>query len=71
MTEIAERLKNELAQLSPDEREDIANYLLDSLQLTDEELIAELDRRVAEMESGKVPGVPVEDVIADLRKKYP
>ena len=72
MTEIAERLKGEALQLPDDERAELAYCLLQSLD--DDVRTAwedELDRRWQEMESGVVPGVPAEQVFAEMRKKYP
>ncbi len=71
MTDIAERVKGEALQLADDERAELAYCLLQSL---DESVRSawedELDQRWQEMESGVVPGVPAEQVFAEMRKKY-
>ncbi len=36
----------------------------------DREYIAEIERRIADMDSGKDPGIPHEDSIQRLREKY-
>lgn len=76
MTEIAERLRNELLQLPSQDRAELAYYLLQSLDQKGEEASqaaweAELERRWQEMETGAVEGESAEDVFASLRKKYP
>ena len=75
MTEIAERLKQELSQLDARDRAEIAEFLLCSLdsegnESVDEAWEAELNRRVAEIESGQAVGTPAEVVFARLREKY-
>lgn len=77
MTETAERIKAELAQLSPQERAELAFFLIQSLEPEgddqDEEAAwdAELARRAAEIDSGGAVGIPAEQVFSELRKKYP
>jgi putative addiction module component (TIGR02574 family) len=76
MTKTARRLKAELAKLSSKERAEIAHYLIRTLDEgadadADEAWEAEIKRRVAEIESGAVKGIPAEKVFAELRKKYP
>ena len=74
MSETAERMKLELAQLSPRDRAELAHFLIHSL---DEEVDpdteaawdAELARRMAEIKSGKAVGEPAEQVFAKLRGK--
>lgn len=70
MNETAEQLKKQLARLSPHDRKELGNFLLDSVEMTDEQLIAELDRRSDEMTRGKTRGVPAEQVFAEMRKKH-
>jgi putative addiction module component (TIGR02574 family) len=68
-TSLAE-LETQALRLTPLERADLADRLLASLSLDDEadaSLFVEADRRLAELESGAVAGVPVEDVIARAR----
>ena len=81
MSELAMKLKVQLATLPATERADLAYFLLQSLGPengaadTDEddeaEFDAELERRWEEIVSGKAVGRPMEEVLADLRKKYP
>ena len=71
-----ERLKLELQRLSDKERAELAHFLLRSLdegEDTDaaDAWDAELARRAAEIESGKVVGKPAAQVFAELREKYP
>jgi len=79
MTDSAMRLKDELLQLSEDDRLELANVLWDSLddeqagekeEGYDEAWEAELNRRMQEIESGTAVGRPARDVFAELRKKY-
>jgi putative addiction module component (TIGR02574 family) len=76
MTEIAERLRNEVLQLPSEDRAELAYCLIRSLDDKDDPGTqpaweAELERRWQEMESGAVVGEPAESVFAELRKKYP
>jgi putative addiction module component (TIGR02574 family) len=76
MTEIAEKLKAELAQLAAEDRAELAYYLISSLDDADEGDVqsaweAELEQRWQDMDSGAISGVPAEDVFAEMRKKYP
>lgn len=68
MTDTALRLKDELARLSEEDRAELANFLCDSLDAEDWD--AELNRRVAEIESGTAVGRPAKEVFDDLRKRY-
>ena len=71
MTEAAEKLKGEALQLADDERAELAYCLLQSLNGDIRSAWEdELDERWDEMESGAVPGVPAEQVFAEMRKKY-
>jgi len=75
MTQTAEKLKSELAELPLDDRAELAQFLIESLdQSVDEDAASawrsELDRRFAEIESGTAAGEPAEQVIAELRRKY-
>jgi len=76
MTEIAEKLKAELAQLAAEDRAELACYLIRSLDEGDDSNVqsaweAELERRWQDMETGKVTGVPAEDAFAKMRKEFP
>ena len=74
MTLAAERLKSELSGLPVDDRAELALYLIQSLDETDEDVQEawrdELDRRFAEIESGVAAGEPADQVIAEMRRKY-
>ncbi len=75
MTEITEKLKSQLSQLSTRERADLAYFLIHSLdEESDKESEAawdaELACRMEEIRSGKATGEPADKVLADLREKY-
>jgi putative addiction module component (TIGR02574 family) len=75
MTQIAERLKSELSQLSSAERAEIAHYLIESLddgsdEDADKAWDAELLRRMDEIEHGTARGESDEAVIEALRSRY-
>ena len=76
MTQIAERLRDELLRLPSEDRAELAYCLIRSLD-DDDDLEAqtawevELERRWSEMESGESAGELAENVIDRLRKKYP
>ena len=60
--------------LSPEERLNLIEHLWDSLGDDDVPLTAaqrdELDRRLDDMERGEVTGIPWEDVLKRLRKRF-
>lgn len=76
MTEVVQRLRTELAVLDPEDRADLAYFLLQSL---DEEVDpnveaawdAELDQRIADIESGEVKGITCDEVLSELREMFP
>ena len=76
MTESALQLRDQLARLPKDERAELAHFLIDTL---DDEFDADCDpaweaellRREAEIRNGTATGIPVEQVMAEMRKKYP
>lgn len=76
MTQEAEKLKLELDLLPQEDRAQIATYLIrtldqcDTAELTDDEFEDELRRRSADIESGRDPGEPAEDVMREIREKY-
>lgn len=75
MTESALRLRDEILRLSEDDREELLRLLRESLEEDkdegyDEAWEAELNRRFAEIQSGKAVGYPAREVIEELRKKY-
>lgn len=75
MSETAEKLKPVLAALSAEDRAELGRYLAelpDAEEPADEwddEFIEEINRRVADMRSGKDPGVSLEELFADLDEK--
>ena len=75
MTETAQRLRTELATLNSEDRADLACFLLESLNEESDanceaELDTELDRRIAEIESGNLQGIPGDEVMAELREMF-
>lgn len=70
MSQTAAELLKAAMELPPDERGELAERLLDTLDppgsdidaMTDEEFAAELDRRAAEMRADPSAGVPWEEV---------
>lgn len=70
-----ELLKSQAEQLSVPERADLALFLLHSLELQEPVAEAawktEIDRRVSEIRSGAVAARPLDDILADLRLRYP
>jgi putative addiction module component (TIGR02574 family) len=75
MTEAVEQLKSQASTLSVPERAELAYFLLSSLEPEDEEAQeawrAEIGRRVAEIRGRCAVGRPAEDVLAELRERYP
>jgi putative addiction module component (TIGR02574 family) len=75
MTEISEKLKIELSQLSNQERAELAYFLIHSL---DEEVDGdvenawdvELDQRMQTIQNGTASGQPASQVFTQLREKY-
>lgn len=66
-----DQLTTQALALSPEERVELAQRLWDSVDcLTDDdaELFAEIERREAEIESGKVELISHEEVMRNLRK---
>ncbi len=75
MTEVVEQLKSQASALSDAARADLACFLLTSLDPEDEGAAEawrkEIDRRVADIRSGKAIGRPVDELLAELRERYP
>lgn len=74
MTLAAEQLKPQLANLPEGDRAELASFLLESLhdqEAAESAWDAELERRLKEIESGAVVGIPAEEVFAELRKDFP
>ena len=75
MTETMEQLKVQLERLPSQARAELAHFLLCSLEQevdadADAAWEAELARRVAEIQSGKVVGTPAAQVFAELRARF-
>lgn len=75
MNDTVEQLKYQAEQLSVPERADLALFLLHSLEPqeagAETAWKTEIDRHVTEIRSGAVAGLPLDDVLADLRLRYP
>ncbi len=66
-----QELKNASSSLSIEERAELAQFLLRSLDESDEEEVraewlALAEKRMAEVRSGKVVGIPAEEVVKNL-----
>ena len=75
MTETMEQLKGQLERLPRQERAELAHFLLCSLEQEAEADVdaaweAELARRVADIQSGKVVGIPAAQVFDELRAQF-
>ncbi len=76
MAETLDQLKRQLGTLPTQERAELAQFLLHSLDEDEDPAeveaawAAELDRRADEIISGKVVGIPAEEVFKELREKY-
>jgi putative addiction module component (TIGR02574 family) len=75
MTEAVEHLKSQASILSVPERAELAYFLLSSLEPEEEGVVdawrSEIARRVAEIHGRSAVGRPADDVLADLRERYP
>lgn len=74
MTEAAEKLKPVLAALSPSDRAELTRFLTDLPDAEpadewDDEFLDEMDRRLADMRSGKDPGASLDELFAGLDEK--
>jgi putative addiction module component (TIGR02574 family) len=75
MTETMEQLKGQLERLPSQARAELAYFLLCSLEQEAEADVdaaweAELARRVADIQSGKVVGIPAAQVFDELRAQF-
>ena len=72
MSEAAEKLKTALLELPLAERLEVMDALAASLppEETDDAFDALLRRRIEDLDSGRVKGVPAEEVMERLRRKY-
>jgi len=75
MTEAVEQLKSQVNTLSGPERAELAYFLLSSLEPEEdgvqEAWRVEVARRVAEIRGGTALGRPADEILAELRKRYP
>jgi putative addiction module component (TIGR02574 family) len=65
-----DRLETEALKLTPDERAALAQLLLASLDLDaeiEEAWAAEIERRIADVESGAVQVIPMDEALAQVR----
>ncbi len=65
-----EQLKAEAMKFSPEERADLADWLWLSVASREEVKAAwdaEIERRIRQLDSGEVEGIPGEEVLAELR----
>ena len=70
-----ERLKTELAELTVEERSELARFLVDSIDLEGSPDVEsawdhELARRADEIRGGKASGKPAASVFTQLREKH-
>ena len=66
-----DQLTNQVLALSPEERVELAQRLWESVDGTiddDAELFAEIERREAEIESGKVMPIPYDQAMREIRE---
>ena len=74
MTAGPKQIASDAMQLSREERAELAERLWLSLEpsaAVDEAWSLEIERRIKEIDSGVIRPVDHEDVIADLRSRYP
>jgi putative addiction module component (TIGR02574 family) len=72
MSRTYEQIAAEAMQLSPEQRADLADKLLLSVDTPDAVAAAwaaEIERRIAQLDKGEVETIPFEDVIAEQRAK--
>lgn len=69
MSAEVEKLMPTLLSLPEGERVALADRLYESVRDEDPALLAELDRRLADHESGRDPGIPAEEFFRRLREK--
>ncbi|MGL6094744.1 MAG: addiction module protein [Fimbriiglobus sp.] len=74
MSATMETLKTQAEALTASEKADLADYLISMLEGEDsirEAWRVEILRRAAEVRNGTAVGRPVEEVLEELREKYP
>jgi putative addiction module component (TIGR02574 family) len=76
MTQVAEQLKSQLAELDEKDRAELAHFLIRSLDGeadidtgVDDAWEEEILRRHAEIESGAVEAIPADEVFASIRAR--
>ncbi|HLW65916.1 MAG TPA: hypothetical protein VKS79_11390 [Gemmataceae bacterium] len=74
MTKSAQKLKKQIIALDHEDRQEILRFLLDLQEFTlrpveGDEWLAELERRDAEVEAGRMGEKPAKEVLADLRRR--
>ena len=75
MSAVLEQLKAQALELSPSDRDELVRALIASVDGDPEDTpqaIAraweeEIERRIANLDSGKTKGIPAEQVLADIR----
>jgi putative addiction module component (TIGR02574 family) len=65
-------LEQELTELPPEQRAELASFLLASLEPSDEgdieaAWLAEAERRLEEFEAGRMEAIPAEQVLSEAR----
>ena len=75
MTALAEKVKEEVLELSTKERAEIAHVLIQSISppvkpVSEEKFRARLDQRMKDLEEGRVEAVPAEVVFERIRQKF-
>jgi putative addiction module component (TIGR02574 family) len=74
MSEAAENLKATLSSLAESDREELATFLLQSLDQDESALEAwdnELIKRLQDIEKKRVKTVPADELFQSLRERYP
>jgi|HubBroStandDraft_1064217.scaffolds.fasta_scaffold3211192_1 putative addiction module component (TIGR02574 family) len=77
MSETLQQLMPQIERLSVEERAELAHYLLTSLEPEEDPAAVkvawreELARRGEEIHGAKVIGIPGDQVLAELRERYP
>ena len=75
MTVAAEKLRKELVALDPDDRAQIAHFLIETLETgadanAEQKWDEELERRAEEIEGGRAAGESADKVFSELHAKY-
>lgn len=72
MSERAEKLKPLIAELTPDEREELFSYFQDQYEADElsDEWIDEINRRIEAYEKGESVGMPAEEFMELMKAKY-